>query len=142
MKRKANAVWTGTLKRGQGQLSTGSGALRDAPYTFASRFGGTPETNPEELIAAAHAGCFSMALALQLEEAGFPPESIATQAVLTFDTETLQITEVVLDCAARVPGIEVSRFQEIAGKAKINCPVSRVLRANIELTARLGNPAA
>lgn len=137
MKRTASAQWLGTLKEGSGSLATQSGVLSQTPYSFRSRFGDGTETNPEELIAAAHAGCFSMAFSMALEQAGFPPESIATRAELTFDTAALAISAVHLTVAARVPGIEDAVFQEVAGQAKAGCPVSKVLKAEITLTASL-----
>lgn len=137
MNRTATARWTGKVQDGQGTLSTQSGVLSDTPYSFRSRFGDGKETNPEELVAAAHAGCFSMAVSLFLSEAGFVPESIATKADLTFDPAKLEITAVHLTLSARVPGIAEADFQEIAAKAKSGCPVSKVLRAEISLTATL-----
>lgn len=137
MNRTANARWSGKVQDGQGVLSTQSGVLSETSYSFRSRFGDGTETNPEELIAAAHAGCFSMALALFLEKSGFPPESISTKADLSFDPVALEITAVHLTLAARVPGIADEAFQEIAAKAKGGCPVSKVLRAEITLTATL-----
>lgn len=137
MKRTANAAWTGSLKDGSGILETQSHVLHETPYSFRSRFGDGKETNPEELIAAAHAGCFSMALALSLGEAGYQPESIITQADLTFDPGVLEITAIHLSLSARIPGISETVFQEIAARAKAGCPVSKVLRAEITLTAVL-----
>ncbi|GAA5131745.1 OsmC family protein [Luteolibacter yonseiensis] len=137
MKRTANAGWTGSLKDGSGTLGTQSHVLHETPYSFRSRFGDGKETNPEELIAAAHAGCFSMALALSLDHAGYPPESIATRADLTFDPGALAITAVHLTLTAKIPGITDEAFQEIAVQAKSGCPVSKVLRADITLSAVL-----
>ena len=137
MKRTASAQWTGTLKEGSGTLSTQSGIFKETPYSFRSRFGDGTETNPEELIAVAHAGCFSMALSLMLEQGGFKPESIATKAELTLDTDALEITTIHLNLTAKVPGIPEDKFQEIALQAKANCPVSKVLRAEITLSATL-----
>ncbi len=137
MKRTASAQWNGTLKEGSGTLSTQSGVLKETPYSFRSRFGDGTETNPEEIIAAAHAGCFSMALSLMLEQGGFKPETIATKAELTLDTDALEITKIQLSLTAKVPGISDEKFQEIALQAKANCPVSKVLRAEITLSAVL-----
>lgn len=122
---------------GAGTLGTQSGVLKETPYSFRSRFGDGEETNPEELIAAAHAGCFSMALSLMLEKAGFKPEKIATKADLTFDPKALEITKVHLTLTAVVPGISDETFQEVAVQAKGGCPVSKVLKAEITLTATL-----
>jgi osmotically inducible protein OsmC len=138
MKRTASAQWNGTLKEGSGTLETQSAVLKDTPYSFRSRFGDGTETNPEELIAVAHAGCFSMALSLMLEQAGFPPESIATKADLTLNTDALEITSIHLSLTAKVPNITEEKFQEVALQAKANCPVSKVLKAEITLTAVLG----
>ncbi|GFO55306.1 osmotically inducible protein OsmC [Geomonas sp. Red276] len=139
MKRIASAVWTGSLKEGKGTVSTESGVLSETGYSFATRFGEEKGTNPEELIAAAHAACFSMALSAALVKAGFEPNRIRTQASL--DLENLEgnwsIRSIQLDAAARVPDISDDQFQNIADDAKANCPVSRVLKANITLSARL-----
>ena len=137
MKRTASAQWNGTLKEGSGTLGTQSAILKDTPYSFRSRFADGTETNPEELIAAAHAGCFSMALSLMLEQAGSPPESISTKAELSLDTDKLEITTIVLNLTAKVPGISEEKFQEVAQQAKENCPVSKVLKAEIKLNATL-----
>ncbi|RYD36089.1 MAG: OsmC family peroxiredoxin, partial [Verrucomicrobiaceae bacterium] len=137
MKRTASAQWNGTLKEGSGTLATQSAILKDTPYSFRSRFADGTETNPEELIAAAHAGCFSMALSLMLEQAGSPPESISTKAELSLDTDKLEITTIVLTLTAKVPGISEEKFQEVAQQAKENCPVSKVLKAEIKLNATL-----
>jgi len=137
MKRTASAQWNGTLKEGSGTLGTQSAILKDTPYSFRSRFADGTETNPEELIAAAHAGCFSMALSLMLEQAGSPPESISTKAELSLDTDKLEITTIVLTLTAKVPGISEDKFQEVAQQAKENCPVSKVLKAEIKLNATL-----
>lgn len=140
MKRKASAVWNGDLKSGRGTISTGSTVLKDTAYSFATRFENGVGTNPEELIAAAHAGCFSMALSFALQQAGFTAEKIDTNATLTLDNlpqSSWTITAVHLDTTARVPGISSDKFSEIAAGAKANCPVSRVLKAEITLEARL-----
>lgn len=139
MKKTASAVWQGDLKQGKGNISTESGALKDAPYGFNTRFEGAPGTNPEELIGAAHAGCFSMALSLMLSQAGFTADRIETRAEVTLDEDGggFSITAVALTLEARVPGIDDSRFQEIAEQAKTGCPVSKVLNAEISLQATL-----
>ncbi|WP_194788599.1 OsmC family protein [Pseudomonas sp. UFMG81] len=139
MKKTASAVWQGGLKDGKGQLSTESGALKQAPYGFNTRFEGSPGTNPEELIGAAHAGCFSMALSMMLGEAGFTAERIDTQAEVSLDkqAEGFAITAVHLTLKASVPGASEAQFQEIANKAKAGCPVSKVLNATISLDATL-----
>jgi osmotically inducible protein OsmC len=143
MQRSGSAVWRGGGKEGQGTLTTPSGVLRDQPYSARLRFeseDGREGTNPEELIAAAHAGCFSMALAFQLAGAGFTPEELRTDAKLTMERQGTEwsITAVRLELVARVPGIDEAKFQELANKAKAGCPVSRVLKADITLDARLG----
>lgn len=139
MKRNASAVWQGDLKQGRGTLSTPSGVLKDTPYSFTTRFENSPGTNPEELIAAVHAGCFTMALSAFLGRAGFTPDKLETKATLTM--EQLQgnwtITAMHLDLTARVPKIERAKFDEIAKDAKANCPVSRLLKADITLNAKL-----
>lgn len=139
MKKTASAVWQGGLKDGKGQISTESGALEQAPYGFNTRFEGTPGTNPEELIGAAHAGCFSMALSMMLGEAGFTPERIDTHAEVSLDKQAdgFAITAVHLTLKATVPGASEAQFQEIANKAKAVCPVSKVLNATISLDATL-----
>ncbi|AMK28678.1 osmotically inducible protein OsmC [Pseudomonas sp. TE6288] len=139
MKKTASAVWQGGLKDGKGQISTESGALKQAPYGFNTRFEGTPGTNPEELIGAAHAGCFSMALSMMLGEAGFTPERIDTHAEVSLDKQAdgFAITAVHLTLKATVPGASEAQFQEIANKAKAGCPVSKVLNATISLDATL-----
>ncbi|AIN61216.1 OsmC family protein [Pseudomonas soli] len=139
MKKTASAVWQGGLKDGKGQISTESGALKQAPYGFNTRFEGTPGTNPEELIGAAHAGCFSMALSMMLGEAGFTPERIDTHAEVSLDKQAdgFAITAVHLTLKATVPGASDAQFQEIANKAKAGCPVSKVLNATISLDATL-----
>lgn len=139
MIRNASAVWNGGLRDGGGTLSTGSGVLADVPYGFASRFESGSGTNPEELIGAAHAGCFSMALALMLGEAGLKPERIETRASVTIEKsgEGFAITASHLDLTARVPGADEARFREIAEKAKTGCPVSKLMNTRITLEARL-----
>ena len=137
MKRTASALWHGTLKEGQGSLTTQSGTFKDTPYSFRSRFGDGTETNPEELIAAAHAGCFTMALSLFLGQAGFTPGKLSTKATLTLDESKLAITSIHLELTGQVPGIEAAKFEEVAREAKANCPVSKVLNAEITLAVTL-----
>jgi osmotically inducible protein OsmC len=141
MKRTASALWHGNLKNGKGTLSTASGVLQQTPYSFSTRFENGIGTNPEELIAAAHAGCFTMALSAALQGAGFTAASLATTAELTLENlpeKSWTITAVHLTTAAQVPGITPEKFAEIAAGAKAGCPVSRVLRADITLDAKLG----
>lgn len=139
MKKTASAVWQGGLKDGKGQISTESGALKQIPYGFNTRFEGTPGSNPEELIGAAHAGCFSMALSMILGEAGLTPERIDTAAEVTLDKQPdgFAITAVHLILKAKVPGASEQQFVELANKAKAGCPVSKVLNATITLDATL-----
>ncbi|MGH7995282.1 MAG: OsmC family protein [Opitutaceae bacterium] len=139
MKSNASAMWQGNLKQGRGTLSSDSGVLKDTPYSFATRFEGAQGTNPEELIAAAHAGCFSMALSMALGQAGFTPERIATRAEATLEQVqgNWTISSVRLECTAKVPGIDRAKFDQIATGAKANCPVSRVLKTEITLHAAL-----
>ena len=139
MKRIATAVWDGDLKSGHGTLSAPGGVLNKTPYSFATRFENSPGTNPEELIAAAHAGCFTMALSAFLGKAGFTPQELSTKATLTMDqvAGNWSITAIHLDLTGRVPGIDARRFEEIAKEAKANCPVSRLLNAEITLSAQL-----
>ena len=139
MKRTASAVWQADLKKGQGTLSTQSGALNKTQYSFATRFENGIGTNPEELIAVAHAGCFTMALSAFLGNAGFTPEELSTRATLTLEQVegNWTITAIHLDLNGRVPGIDAAKFDEIADQAKAGCPVSRVLKADITLTKKL-----
>jgi lipoyl-dependent peroxiredoxin len=138
MDRSASAVWKGTLKEGAGTISTQSGTLKETQYSFKARFADGVGTNPEELIAAAHAGCFTMALSAQLTEGGFTPESIETTAVLTLDMhEKPTITKIHLTTKAKVPGATKEKFAELAHNAELGCPVSRVLKAEISLDATL-----
>jgi len=139
MKRKASAVWKGGLKDGKGTISTDSGVLSDTQYSFSTRFEDGKGTNPEELIAAAHAACFSMALSGQLGNAGLTAESIETSAAVTLEkTEAgFTITTVDLDVAARVPGADQQAFETAANSAKAGCPISRLLKAEIRMNARL-----
>src|SRR5436305_111741 len=139
MQRKASAVWKGGLKDGKGTVSSTSGVLSNTPYSFTTRFENSPGTNPEELIAAAHAACFSMALSAQLGAANLTPESINTNAKLTM--EKLEagwtITAVHLDVTAKVPGADTAAFNKAADNAKAGCPVSKVLNAKITMDAKL-----
>jgi len=139
MKRKASAVWRGGLKEGQGTISTESGVLSQTQYSFSTRFESGRGTNPEELIAAAHAGCFSMALSAELGKAGITPESIQTAAILTM--ERLEagwtVTQVHLEVAAKIPGADQVKFTSAANAAKAGCPISRLLNAAITMEARL-----
>lgn len=139
MKRSASAVWNGGLKDGRGTISTESGVLSDAQYSFGTRFEEGKGTNPEELIAAAHAGCFSMALSAQLNNAGRTAERIQTQATVTLlKTEAgFTVTAVHLQVRAKVPGATPPDFQEAANNAKNGCPISRLLKAEITMEAKL-----
>src|SRR5246127_5476102 len=139
MQRKASAVWKGGLKDGKGVVSAASGVLSNTPYSFVTRFENTPGTNPEELIAAAHAACFSMALSGQLGAANLTASSIETSATVTLEKldSGWAITTVHLDVVGRVPGADNAAFQKAAENAKSGCPVSKVLKANITMTARL-----
>jgi osmotically inducible protein OsmC len=139
IKRDATAVWSGPGKEGRGTLTTQSGILKETPYSFTTRFGDGKGTNPEELIAVAHAGCFSMALAFQLSGAGHPPERLTTKADLTMEQEAggWRIAAVALNLKAKVPGVSREQFQKLAETAKANCPVSKVLNAEITLQADL-----
>lgn len=139
MQKTASARWQGSIKDGAGSISTQSGVLRDTPYGFKARFEGGPGTNPEELIGAAHAGCFSMALSLQLSDAGMVADSIDTKATVTLvrDAGGFAITAVHLEVVARIPGGDPEAFDRAAHAAKAGCPVSRLLNADITLSARL-----
>jgi lipoyl-dependent peroxiredoxin len=139
MKRNASAVWTGGLKDGKGAISTDSGVLSDTQYSFSTRFESGKGTNPEELIAAAHAGCFSMALSLELGKAGLTAESIRTTAAVQLDkvADAFSITSVHLEVAAKVPKADPQTFAAAANSAKAGCPVSKLLNARITMNARL-----
>ena len=139
MTKKGSAVWKGSIKEGGGTISTETGVLRDAPYGFKSRFENGPGTNPEELIGAAHAGCFSMAFSLMLGNAGLTAERIATEAAVTLDKvgEGFEITKIHLTMRAKIPGATDAQFQEIANKAKAGCPVSKLFKAAITMDAKL-----
>ena len=133
------AKWQGGLKDGKGAISTKSGALTDYPYGFAARFEGQPGTNPEELIGAAHAGCFTMALSKILGDAGFTAEQMATKSEITLEKQGdgFAITKAHLILKAKIPGIDNAKFQELAGNAEKGCPVSKLLKAEISLDASL-----
>jgi osmotically inducible protein OsmC len=139
IKRSGSAVWSGGLKDGKGQISTQTGALKDYPYGFASRFEGVAGTNPEELLGAAHAGCFTMALSLILGEAGLKAERMATTTTVTLEQVEggFAITAIDVKLTARIPGADDATFQELAGKAKAGCPVSKLFNAPISLAATL-----
>src|SRR5262245_18528727 len=139
MIRKAKAVWRGTGRAGSGDLSTDSGVLEKTPYSFRTRFENEKGTNPEELIAAAHAGCFTMALAFRLQSAGHTPTELNTEAAVSVeqDKEGFHITRSALTLRATVPGVDQATFARFAEDAEKNCPVSRVLKAEITLDAKL-----
>lgn len=135
IKRHADAHWTGTGKEGKGHLSTQSAVLIHTPYSYATRFENEVGTNPEELIAAAHAGCFTMKLSFVLTAAGFTPGTLDTKATVSLDNGA--VTEVLLELKAKVPGITKEKFDECASDAKANCPISKLLNAKITLNATL-----
>ena len=139
MKRKASAVWRGGLKDGKGSLLTESGALRDTQYSFGTRFENGIGTNPEELIAAAHAGCFAMAFSAELGKAGITPDSIAVTATVSLDKTNAgwTVTASHLDVTAKVPGADRNQVLGIANVAKLGCPISRLLKANITMDAKV-----
>ena len=139
MQRKASAEWKGSLKEGSGAVSSSSGVFSKTPFSFGTRFGDQPGTNPEELIAAAHAGCFSMALSAQLGNAGLTPDSIKTNATLTMEKldSGWTITAIHLDVAGKVPKADKAAFEKAAEAAKAGCPVSKVLNAKITMSAKL-----
>jgi osmotically inducible protein OsmC len=139
MKRSASAVWTGDLRNGKGTISTESGVLSHSPYSFKTRFEGDKGTNPEELIGAAHAGCFSMALSFELQKAGMTSERIETKADVTIEQKEggFVITAVHLTLRAKIPGASPAAFESAANSAKSNCPVSKLLKAAITLDAQL-----
>jgi osmotically inducible protein OsmC len=139
MIRKARAVWRGTGRDGAGELTTDSGVLKESPYSYRTRFQDQPGTNPEELIAAAHAGCFTMALAFQLQTAGYEPTELSTEAAVSLDQdgEGFKITKSVLTLRADVPGLDQATFADLSKKAEETCPVSRLMNAEISLTATL-----
>lgn len=137
--RSGSAVWTGGLKDGKGAITTQSGALTDYPYGFSSRFEGVAGSNPEELIAAAHAACFTMALSLMLGEAGLKADKMETSAVVSLEqaSDGFAITASALTLVASIPGVDQAQFEELAAKAKAGCPVSKLLNATITLDAKL-----
>ena len=139
MIRKAKAIWRGSGRSGSGTLSSDSGVLAETPYSFKTRFESEKGTNPEELIAAAHAGCFTMALAFQLQGAGFTPTELSTEAAVSLDAEGpgFRITRSTLTLRAKVPDLDEATFAKLAHDAEINCPVSKVLNAEITLDAKL-----
>jgi osmotically inducible protein OsmC len=139
MKRKASAIWRGGLKDGKGSISTESGVLAQTQYSFSTRFESGVGTNPEELIAAAHAGCFAMAFSAELGKAGFTPESIHATATVTLDKTDAgwTVTESHLDLTAKIPGMDEAKFIAIADGAKAGCPISRLLNAKVTLHAKL-----
>ena len=139
MIRKATAVWRGTGRDGEGGLSTDSGVLHQTPYSYKTRFESGQGTNPEELIAAAHAGCFTMALAFALQVAGFTPGELTTEAAVTLEPDGagFRISRSALTLTAQVPGLDKAKFDELAGQAEKNCPISKVLNAEITLDATL-----
>jgi lipoyl-dependent peroxiredoxin len=139
MQRKASAVWKGGLKDGKGAISAPGGVLNNTPYSFTTRFENAPGTNPEELIAAAHAGCFSMALSAQLGGANLTPESISTTVTLSLDKldSGWTITASHIDVVGKVPGADAATFQKYAEAAETGCPVSKVLNAKITMSAKL-----
>lgn len=141
MKKSGSAVWQGTLKEGQGKISTETGALNNAPYGFNSRFGDEKQTNPEELIGAAHAGCFSMALSKELENAGISPGKIETTATVTLEKveNGFAVTSVHLDLKATLPDADKEAFEAAAEAAKKGCPLSKLLKAEITLETVLVN---
>ena len=136
---QGSAKWNGGLKSGNGSISTLSGALKDYPYSFTKRFEGERGLNPEELIGAAHASCFSMALSMMLEQAGMPPEHVHTQATITLDKDGdgFAVTKSHLDVIAKIPGAEAQKFEEIAAQAKAGCPISKLLSCEISMAAQL-----
>ena len=139
MKRKASAVWTGGLKDGKGTISTESGVLKQTQYSFGTRFENGPGTNPEELVAAAHAGCFSMAFSAELGKAGITPQSIESSATVTLEKSEggFSVTSSHLEVKAKVPGADRGKVMEIANAAKAGCPISKLLTANITMDASI-----
>ena len=141
--KKASAEWSGSIKEGTGYISTESGVLDRRPYGFNTRFEGKPGTNPEELIAAAHSACFTMALSLFLSEANYTADKLETNAQVTIEkiNEGFKITTIHLSLKAKIPGVNQTQFQEFANKAKLNCPVSKLFEGNtqISLEAMLEN---
>lgn len=143
MKRKASAEWQKNLKEGKGTISTESKTLENAQYSFSTRFEEGKGTNPEELVAAAHAGCFSMALSHKLSEAGHTPDSVKTTATVTLEKLEggFEVTNINLEVDARVPGVTEAKFNELAEAAKTGCPISKLMNTTITMTAKLEAPA-
>ena len=139
MQRNASAVWQGGLKDGKGTLTADSGVLKQTPYSFATRFEGTPGTNPEELLAAAHAGCFTMALSAQLGAAGMTADTLETTCTITLEKvpDGFSITKSHLDLAATIPGADQAKFDAAVKAAETGCPVSKLFKAEISVNARL-----
>ena len=137
MKRNANVVWNGTVKEGNGKITTQSKVLDGSKYSYQTRFGDGKGTNPDELLAAAHAGCYAMALSMILGDAGFTPESLDVKSVVNMDTDKLELTGSHLVLKAKIPNIDTAKFEECANKAKDNCPVSKALSLKITLDAEL-----
>jgi osmotically inducible protein OsmC len=139
MQRKASAIWRGSLKDGKGSISTDSGTLKDTQYSFSTRFENGVGTNPEELIAAAHSGCFAMAFSAELGKVGLTPESISATATVTLDktNEGFTVTESHLDVTVKVPGADKAKVLEIANAAKAGCPISRLLNAKVTMDAKV-----
>src|SRR5690606_13360858 len=137
MKRTAHAVWNGSLKEGEGKITTQSKVLNNAQYCFNSRFGDAKPTNPDELLAAAHAGCFAMALSLFLGKEGYTADELDVTSVVTMDVDKLELTESHLTLKAKIPNITQDKFMECANAAKDNCPVSKALNLKINLDAQL-----
>lgn len=139
MNRKASAIWRGGLKDGKGAISTDSGVLKDTQYSFSTRFENGVGTNPEELIAAAHAGCFSMAFSAELGKAGITPETINTTATVTLEKTDagFTVTKSHLDVTAKIPGVDQAKALEIANAAKAGCPISRLLKCTITMDAKI-----
>ncbi len=141
MQRNASAHWSGGLKDGKGTITSGSGVLKNTPYSFSTRFEGQPGTNPEELIAAAHAGCFTMALSAQLGNAGMTAQSLDTTATVTLEKldAGFTVTSVHLQVTAKIPGADQAKFNEATKNAKEGCPISRLLNTKITMDAKLEN---
>ena len=136
MQRSATAVWNGSGKEGKGSLTTQTGILKNTPFNYVSRFESGTDTNPEELVAAAHAGCFSMKLSFVLGAAGFTPDEINTNCIITFEEGTITNSHLVLK--AKIPGITKEKFEECAKDAQQNCPISKALNTKITMEASLG----
>ncbi len=137
MKQTANAVWSGSVKEGNGKITTASKSLDKAAYSYASRFENEDNTNPDELLAASHAGCFAMALSLILGKEGFTPDSLDVSATVTMNADELELTESHLDLKAKIPNIDKDKFMECARTAKDNCPISKALSLKITMEATL-----